>query len=68
MVKPKINSIEVHPQLSNNGHPVDGALVGAGSVWPIASLCLDELFQIELCRHKGFSFTAGILDPDECFF
>jgi len=30
-VKPNINSVEVHPQLSNNRHPVDGALVGAGS-------------------------------------
>jgi hypothetical protein len=29
-VKTNINSVEVHPQLSNNGHPVDGALVGAG--------------------------------------
>jgi hypothetical protein len=28
-VKPNLNSVEVHPQLSNNGHPVDGALVGA---------------------------------------
>jgi hypothetical protein len=27
-VKQNINSVEVHPQLSNNGHPVDGALVG----------------------------------------
>jgi hypothetical protein len=26
-VKPNINSDEVHPQLSNNGHPVDGELV-----------------------------------------
>jgi len=26
-VKPNINSVEVHPQLSNNGNPVDGALV-----------------------------------------
>jgi len=33
-MKPNINSIEVHPKLSNNGHPVDGALVGAGSLWP----------------------------------
>jgi len=33
-VKPNINSVEVHPQLSNNGHPVDGVLVGAGSLWP----------------------------------
>jgi len=29
----KIISVEVHPQLSNNGHPVDGTLVGAGSPW-----------------------------------
>jgi hypothetical protein len=33
-VKPNINSVEVHPQLSNKGHPVDGAVVGAGAVWP----------------------------------
>jgi hypothetical protein len=32
-VKPNINSLEVHPQLSNNKHPMDGALVGAGSLW-----------------------------------
>jgi hypothetical protein len=30
-VKPKINSVEVHPQLSNNGHPVDGWR--AGGCW-----------------------------------
>jgi len=30
MVKPNINSIEVHPQLSNNKHSVDGVVVGAG--------------------------------------
>jgi hypothetical protein len=34
----KINSVEVHPQLNNNRHLVDGALVGvAGSLWPISS-------------------------------
>ncbi len=33
-VKPNINAVQVHPQLSNMGHPVDGALVGAGSLWP----------------------------------
>jgi hypothetical protein len=27
--EPNINSVKVHPQLSNNRHPVDGALVGA---------------------------------------
>jgi hypothetical protein len=30
-MKPNINLVEVHPKLSNNGHPMDGALVGAGS-------------------------------------
>jgi len=33
-MKPNINSVELHPQLSNNEHPVDGALVGACSLWP----------------------------------
>jgi hypothetical protein len=33
-MKSNINSVEAHPQLSNNGHLVDGALVGAGSLWP----------------------------------
>jgi hypothetical protein len=34
-VKPNINSVDVHPQLSNNKHPVvDGALVVGGSLWP----------------------------------
>jgi hypothetical protein len=33
--KPNINkSFKVHPQLCNNGHPVDGMLMGAGgSLW-----------------------------------
>ncbi len=29
-VKSNVNSVEVHPQLSNNGPPVDGALGGSG--------------------------------------
>jgi hypothetical protein len=29
------NSVDDHPQLSHNRHPVDGALVGAGSLWPV---------------------------------
>jgi hypothetical protein len=33
-MKPGSNSVEDHPQLSHNRHPVDGALVGAGSLWP----------------------------------
>jgi len=27
------NSVEDHPQLSHNRHPVDGALMSAGSLW-----------------------------------
>jgi hypothetical protein len=34
-MKPNINSVEAHPQMSNNGHPVDGVVVGAGSPWPL---------------------------------
>jgi hypothetical protein len=36
-MKPGSNSVEDHPQLSHNRHPVDGALVGAGSLWPFWS-------------------------------
>jgi hypothetical protein len=37
MVKPdKLTQLKVHTELSHNGHPVDGALLGAGSLW----LCL----------------------------
>jgi hypothetical protein len=38
-MKPGSNSVEDHPQLSHNRHPVDGALVGAGSLWPLMSPC-----------------------------
>jgi hypothetical protein len=31
-LKPNTNSVEVHPRLSNNEHPVDGVLMGAGSL------------------------------------
>jgi hypothetical protein len=29
---PRLNQLLI--QLNNNGHPVDGALVGVGSLWP----------------------------------
>jgi hypothetical protein len=29
------SSVEDHPTLSRTRHPVDGALVGAGSLWPL---------------------------------
>ncbi len=32
------NSVEDHPQLSHNRHPVDGALVCAGSLWPLKGM------------------------------
>ncbi len=35
-MKPGGNSVKDHPQLR---HPVDGALVGAGSLWPLMSPC-----------------------------
>jgi len=45
-VKLNITSVEVHPQLSNNGHPVDGALVCAGSLWPKHKY-LNPVFKIQ---------------------
>jgi hypothetical protein len=33
-LKSNINPVEVHPQLSNNNHILDGALMGAGSLQP----------------------------------
>jgi len=50
-VKPHINSVEVHRQLSNNWHPVDGALVGAGSLWPANSID-DEFFMSMIAIQK----------------
>jgi len=34
-MKADVNSVEVHLQLSHNGHPVDGVVVGAHSLRPI---------------------------------
>ncbi len=43
-MKSDVNSVEVHLQPSRNGHPVDGVLVGAGSLWPICVVpCGDQL-------------------------
>ncbi len=36
-MKPGSNSVDDHPQLGHNRHLVDGALVGAGSLWPSLS-------------------------------
>jgi hypothetical protein len=53
-MKPNINSVELHPQLSNNGHAVDGALVGAGSLWPPSNV----YSQTDLTSVKKFIFPA----------
>jgi len=37
-VKSNINSVEVHPQLNYKRHPMDGALVSAGSLRPISRI------------------------------
>jgi hypothetical protein len=48
-VKPNINSVEVHAQLSNNRHPVDGALVGAGLLSPSNSGSNHESLREQNC-------------------
>jgi len=47
MVKPNINSVEVHhPQPSNNRLPVNGALVGAGSMWRFKGCVMNVSHQL----------------------
>jgi hypothetical protein len=46
-LKPNINSVEVHPQLSNSRHPVDGVLVGAGSSNLVKSLSNSNLYGVK---------------------
>jgi hypothetical protein len=43
-VKLNIDSVEVHPQLSHNGLPMDGALVGAGLPWPLPNTSTIQLW------------------------
>jgi hypothetical protein len=58
-MKPNVNSVEVHSQLSNNRHPLDGALVVAGSLWPhIASCQTLDLNKIHL--QKNLSNDDGL--------
>jgi hypothetical protein len=59
-VKPNITSVEVHPQLSNNRHPVDGALVGASSVWPYSPTLDLYCYNVPL-----FSVVGLITYPDD---
>jgi hypothetical protein len=54
-MKPNINSVEVHPHLSNSGHPVDGALVGAGFTVALKEIRVfscgkfSPLFDLKMC-------------------
>ncbi len=47
-MKPNINSVEVHQELCNNTNLLDGALVGASSLWPsIQALNPMQRYQLE---------------------
>jgi hypothetical protein len=48
-VRPDINSVEVHPKLSNNGYQLDGVLVGASLLWPVS-------FGLHLHLNQPFCF------------
>ncbi len=56
-MKSDINSVEVHPQLSDDSHPVDGALVGARSLWPQAESCVRPRSSLAVFRRSSFFFT-----------
>jgi hypothetical protein len=60
------NSVEIHPQLSQNFHPVDGALVCAGSLSPELSTSAFRCFLLrarspsddEPYRHRNAQFSS----------
>jgi hypothetical protein len=56
--EPNINWVEVHPQLSNNRYPVDGALVGAGSLWPLGGN-MDLLQRVQGASILTHAIIAG---------
>ncbi len=48
-MKSNINLVVVHPQLNNNRHLVDGALVDVGSLWPCIGLSeRSEVVKLEI--------------------
>jgi hypothetical protein len=49
-MKPNINSVEVHPQLSYKGHPLDGAWMPQ---WVLAHYGPHECLKEQLCFHFG---------------
>jgi hypothetical protein len=57
-MRPGSNSVEIHPQLTHNQHPVDAALVGAGSLWPPSAL------EHPLKRDQlSVGFFIGVISP-----
>jgi len=73
-MKPGSNSVEDHPQLSHNRHPVDGALVGANSLWPRFSYfgtwsqCLRvRVGYIKTLDHMFSKFKEQVLTLDQRF-
>jgi hypothetical protein len=58
-VKPNINSVEGHPQPSNNKHPVDVVMVGAGSLWPYVILygAKVKILRLHKYAHNAYNFN-----------
>jgi hypothetical protein len=52
-MKPNISSVELHPQLSNNGYPVDGALVG----------CWFTVAPFKCTQSDCFNISQNIISP-----
>ncbi len=60
-VKPNVNSVEVHLQLSTYGHPVDGALVGACSLQLTGFISIVQLgFNCRQCHDDGKMHVPSI--------
>jgi hypothetical protein len=60
-MKPNSNSVEVHPQLSNKRHPVDGALVDDGLLWPL-SVGFIKSWRFAVVE-KVTTYSMGVLHP-----
>jgi hypothetical protein len=54
------NSVEDHPKLSHNRHPVDGALVHASSLWPLKGMLdVNILSNYFLSSYYYFRFVCS---------
>jgi hypothetical protein len=62
-VKPNTNSVELHPQLSNTGHPVDGAAlrcspVHGSSINQKQIQCILSFLYSNSCEFRMFDFLS----------